>query len=70
MTTRTERRRAFNQAQVQAFLAAIKNRPDQQQLRERAATLARHGNDDRQIAVELQVAVEDVRRWIAEAAVR
>lgn len=70
MTARAERRRTFNSAQVQAFLAAIKNPPSQQQLCERAATLARHGNDDRQIAVELQVTVEDVRRWLAEVAAR
>lgn len=67
MTTRTERKRAFNRAHVQALLAAIVPAPDQRQLRERAAILARHGNSDQQIACELEVSTEIVRRWLSEA---
>lgn len=65
MTARTERMRLFSQAQREALLRAIKAQPDQQQLRERAATLARQGNSDQQIATELGVSTEIVRRWIA-----
>lgn len=62
---RTERRREFGTLQQQALLRAI--RPEsQQQLRERACTLALHGNSDQQIAVELSLPSDLVRRWIAE----
>lgn len=68
MTARTDRRREFSRQQAQAILRAITPTRDQQQLRERAAALARHGNDDQQIAIELGVGKEVVRRWLAEAA--
>jgi orotate phosphoribosyltransferase-like protein len=38
----------------------------QQQLRERAASLARHGNSDQQIAMELDLSVDLVRQWMSE----
>lgn len=63
MTTRTERRRQFAHQQAQAILKAITG--DQVQMRERAASLARHGNSDQQIAVELGVSTDDVRRWLS-----
>jgi DNA-binding NarL/FixJ family response regulator len=65
MTTRTERLRQFGQAQRRAMLQAIIGHSDQSQLRERAATLARHGNTDQQIARELGQSVETVRRWLS-----
>ena len=66
MTARTERIRQFAQAQRQAILRAIIGRSDQSQLREKAATLARHGNSDQQIAHELGQPVDQVRRWISQ----
>jgi DNA-binding NarL/FixJ family response regulator len=66
MTTRTERRAQFAQAQTQAILKAITGKMDPQQLRDRAATLARHGNSDQQIAHELDQSVETIRRWLSE----
>ncbi len=66
MTARTERMRLFGQAQKQAILKTITGKSDQQQLRERAATLAQHGHSDQQIACELGVSTEIVRRWHGE----
>jgi hypothetical protein len=67
MTTRSNRndyRRQFAELQREALLAAITQ--DQRQLRERARTLARHGNDDATIGRELGVGTEVVRRWLSE----
>jgi hypothetical protein len=69
MTSKAERIKQFGANQRSALLAAIRNH-DQRQLRERAATLARHGNDDHQIAVEQGISTEIVRRWLGEAAGR
>lgn len=66
MTTRSEVRRQFATLQRQALIAAITH--DQPQLKERARTLARHGNDDATIGRELGVGTEMVRRWLSEAA--
>lgn len=68
MTSRTETRRQFAEAQRQALLRSLRPSQSQQQLRERAATLARHGNDERQIATELGLSVDIVCRWLSEAA--
>jgi hypothetical protein len=64
---RTERRREFNRTQRDAFLRVLRQSEVQQQLRERARSLAIHGNSDHQISIELGQSVETVRRWIAEA---
>lgn len=64
---RTERIRQFGQAQREAMLRAILGHSDQNQLRERAATLARHGNTDQQIAHELGQSTEQIRRWLSKS---
>jgi len=64
VTSRTERRRQF-ELQRDALLKAIGFSAGEQQLRDRARTLARHGNTDQQIALELGQRVETVRRWLS-----